>query len=69
MTYLNYNSYKGREWMNAFKSLGSLFTNHSSIHENLACRDEGGDSCYYSVQTFYLLDFSLIIRKLEYIEQ
>jgi len=39
------------------KYLGSLLTNQHFIHGEIKCRIKGGNSRYYSVQNFYLLDF------------
>ena len=41
--------------------LGSLLTNKNYIQEEIKCRLKAGNSCYYSVQTLCLLDFSLRI--------
>ena len=37
----------------------SLMTNKNFIHEEIKCRLKAGYSCYCSVQTLCLLDFSL----------
>ena len=50
------NSY---EKVKSFKYLGSLLTNQNSIQEEIKCRLKAGNSCYYSVQTLFLLDFFL----------
>ena len=40
-------------------------TNQNFIQEKIKCRLKGGNSCYYSVQTLCLLDFSLKICKIK----
>ena len=37
--------------MKTFKYLGSLLRNENSIREEIKCRLNAGNSCYYSVQT------------------
>ena len=50
------NSY---EKVKTFKYLDSLVTNQNSIKDEIKFRLKAGNSCYYSVQTLLLLDFSL----------
>ena len=44
-----------------FKYLGSLLINQNSIHKEIKRKLKAGNSCYYFVKTFCLLDFSLRI--------
>jgi hypothetical protein len=55
---LGNNSYKK---VKNFKYLGPLLTNQNSIQEEIKCRLKAGTSCYYLIQPFSLLNFSLII--------
>ena len=53
------------EKVKTYKYLGSLLTNQNSIHEEIKCRLEAGNSRYYSVQTLLpsrLLSMNLKIR-------
>ena len=46
------NSY---EKVETFKYLGSLLTNQNSTQEEIKCKPKSGNSCYYSVQTLFVL--------------
>ena len=52
------NSY---EKVKTFKYLGSLLTNQNAVHKEIKCGFRAGNSCYYLVQNFCLLDFSIRI--------
>ena len=54
------NSY---EKVKIFKYLDSLLTNQNYIQEEIKCRLEAGNSCYYSVQT--LLSSRLLCKNLK----
>ena len=51
------------EKVETFKYLGSLLTNQNSIQEEIKCRLNAGNSCYYSVQT--LLSSRLLSKNLK----
>ena len=56
----------GSNWyekVKTFKYLGSLLANQYSIQEEIKCRLEAGNSCYYSVQT--LLSSRLLSKNLK----
>ena len=50
------NSY---EKVKLFKYLGPVVTNQNSIQNEIKCRLKARNSCYYSVQSFFIPDFSL----------
>ena len=52
-----------------FKYLSSSLTDQNSIHEEIKYILTTGNSCYYSIQTFRLLDYSRRIRKLKCTKQ
>ena len=56
------NSY---EIVKTFKYLGSLVTNQKGIQEEIKCRLEAGNSCYYSAQT--LLSSRLLSKDFKFI--
>ena len=45
------------EKVNNFKYLGSLLANQNYIEEDIKCRPEAENSCYYSVETLFKLHF------------
>ena len=54
------NSY---EKVKSFKYLGSSVTNQNSNHNEIKCRHNAGNSCYYSAQT--LLSSRLLSKNLK----